>query len=84
MIDRKKKLRIIQFSLLIFSLIIIYLTYYNKEDSNTDIVETEQIKETLKDEDDKDLFFNRMSHSSPAINPFSRYFFAMSENISIK
>ena len=58
MIDRKKKLRIIQFSLLIFSLIIIYLTYYNKEDSNTDLVEAEQVKEALKDEDDKDLFFN--------------------------
>ncbi len=58
MIDRKKKLRIIQFSLLIFSLIIIYLTYYNKEDSNTDLVEAEQVKEVLKDEDDKDLFFN--------------------------
>ena len=58
MIDRKKKLRIIQFSLLILSLIIIYLTYYNKEDSNTDLVEAEQVKEALKDEDDKDLFFN--------------------------
>ena len=58
MIDRKKKLRIIQFSLLILSLIIIYLTYYNKEDSNTDLVEAEQVKEVLKDEDDKDLFFN--------------------------
>ena len=58
MIDIKKKLRIIQFSLLIFSLIIIYLTYYNKEDSNTDLVEAEQVKEALKDEDDKDLFFN--------------------------
>ena len=58
MIERKKKLRIIQFSLLIFSLIIIYLTYYNKEDSNTDLVEAEQVKEALKDEDDKDLFFN--------------------------
>ena len=56
--ERKKKLRIIQFSLLIFSLIIIYLTYYNKEDSNTDLVEAEQVKEALKDEDDKDLFFN--------------------------
>ncbi len=50
MIDRKKKLRIIQFSLLIFSLIIIYLTYYNKEDSNTDLAEAEQVKEVLKDE----------------------------------
>jgi len=60
MIERKKKLRIIQFSLLIFALIIIYLTYYNKEISNTDLVDSKQIKETLKDEDkgDGDFFFN--------------------------
>ena len=31
MIDRKKKLRLIQFFLLFFGLLIIYLTYYNKE-----------------------------------------------------
>ena len=36
MIDRKKKLRIIQFFLLIFGISIIYFTYYNKETS-TDI-----------------------------------------------
>jgi len=60
MIERKKKLRIIQFSLLIFALIIIYLTYYNKEISNTDLADSEQIKEALKDEDkdDGDFFFN--------------------------
>ncbi len=58
MIERKKKIRIIQFSLLIFALIIIYLTYYNKEYSNTDIVETKQMKETVSEEVDKDVFFN--------------------------
>ena len=58
MIDRKKKLKIIQFFLLIFSLLIIYLTYYNKEISNTDLAESEAIKKTLKDKDDDDLFFN--------------------------
>ena len=60
MIDRKKKLRIIQFFLLIFSLIIIYLTYYNKEVSDTDLVESKAIEENLKDEDQEegDLFFN--------------------------
>ena len=31
MIDRKNKLRLIQFFLLFFGLLIIYLTYYNKE-----------------------------------------------------
>ena len=60
MIERKKKLRIIQFSLLIFALLIIYLTYYNKEISNTDLVDSKQIKEILEDEDkdDENLFFN--------------------------
>ena len=60
MIERKKKLRIIQFFLLIFALLIIYLTYYNKEISNTDLADSEQTKEALKDEDkdDGDFFFN--------------------------
>ena len=60
MIERKKKLRIIQFFLLIFALLIIYLTYYNKEISNTDLVDSKQIKEILEDEDkdDENLFFN--------------------------
>ena len=58
MIERKKKLRITQFFLLIFALLIIYLTYYNKEISNTDLVVSEQVEKTLKDEDDDGLFFN--------------------------
>ena len=60
MIERKKKLRIIQFSLLIFALIIIYLTYYNKETSNIDLAEPKQVKKTSKDKDkdDENLFFN--------------------------
>ena len=60
MIERKKKLRIIQFFLLIFALLIIYLTYYNKEISNTDLVDSKQINEILEDEDkdDENLFFN--------------------------
>ena len=58
MINRKKKLRAIQFFLLIFSLLIIYLTYYNKETSNTDLVDSEKVNETLKDKDDDNLFFN--------------------------
>ena len=44
MIERKKKIRIIQFFLLILSLLIIYLTYYNKEVSNLDQVEPKKIK----------------------------------------
>ena len=60
MIERKKKLRITQFFLLILGLIIIYLTYYNRESSNTDLVDDKLIKKTLKDENesDEDLFFN--------------------------
>ena len=60
MMERKKKLRITQFFLLIFALLIIYLTYYNKEISNTDLADSEQTKEALKDEDkdDGDFFFN--------------------------
>ena len=58
MIERKKKLRITQFFLLIFALLIIYLTYYNKEIDNTDVTNSEQIKEALKDKEDEDLFFN--------------------------
>ena len=58
MIERKKKLRITQFFLLILALLIIYLTYYNKEISNTDLADSEQVKKALKDEGDDDLFFN--------------------------
>ena len=59
MIERKKKLRITQFFLLIFALLIIYLTYYNKEIDNTDLMDSRQINETLKeDKEDEDLFFN--------------------------
>ena len=60
MIERRKKLRIIQFSLLIFALIIIYLTYYNKETNNTDLANSEQVKKALtdNDKDTSDLFFN--------------------------
>ena len=59
MMDRKKKLRLIQFFLLFFGLLIIYLTYYNKE------ITPEQEKISTKipglNEDvseEKDLFFN--------------------------
>jgi len=60
MIDRKKKLRVIQFFLLVISLVIIYLTYYNKDKSNTDLVENKTIKDTSKNEgqEEGDLFFN--------------------------
>jgi len=56
MIERKKKLRIIQFSLLIFGLLIIYLTYYNKEIDNIYQADSEPSKTTV--ENDDDVFFN--------------------------
>ena len=58
MMERKKKLRITQFFLLIFALLIVYLTYYNKEIDNTDLTDSKQIKKTLEDKEDEDLFFN--------------------------
>ena len=51
MIERKKKLRLIQFFLLIFSLIIIYLTYYNKEISTEQTSTTQNIE--IKSKKDK-------------------------------
>ncbi len=63
MTDRKKKLRIIQISLFIFGILIIFFTYYGRENSSKDLivpVETQQkIKKQLEGESqDKDIFFN--------------------------
>ena len=58
MIERKKKIRIIQSFLLIFGLLIIYLTYYDKETSNTNRADSEPLKKTSSDRDDIDVFFN--------------------------
>jgi hypothetical protein len=48
MIERKKKLRLMQFFLLIFGLIIIYLTYYNKEISTEQTPTAQDIKTKSK------------------------------------
>ena len=57
MIDRKKKLRLIQFFLLFFGLLIIYLTYYNKEIKiEQELVSEKKTKENIFQK--KDLFFN--------------------------
>ncbi len=59
MIDRKKKLRLIQFFLLFFGLLIIYLTYYNKEITPDQEKISTKISETNEDvSEEKDLFFN--------------------------
>jgi len=61
MIDRKKKLRIIQIALLILGTITIFFTYYanNNETENKIVskVKRDEIKD-LSSENDKDVFFN--------------------------
>ena len=61
MIDRKKKLRIIQIALLILGTITIFFTYYiNDNETENEIisqVKRDEIK-TLSSENDKDIFFN--------------------------
>ena len=60
-IDRKKKLRLIQFFLLFFGLLAIYLTYYNKELSENQNSISEKVPKKNKDvsnEDERDLFFD--------------------------
>ncbi len=64
MIERKKKLKLIQLSLLIFGIFIIYITYYNKDSdldkellskTTKEKVEKQKIEENP---DQPDLFFN--------------------------
>lgn len=62
MTDRKKKLRYIQFFLLILGIIIIYLTYYSKNTEEKNII-SEKVKEEITKEkssgdDSEDLFTN--------------------------
>ncbi|OUV60663.1 MAG: hypothetical protein CBC88_02170 [Candidatus Pelagibacter sp. TMED128] len=64
MIDRKKKLRLIQSFLLIFALLAIYLTYYQKETDETKEIISSSSKEKLKElssqdnSEKKDMFFD--------------------------
>ena len=64
MTERKKKLRFIQLFLLIFSLLILYLTYYDKSDDKDQEIISKSIKEKvdLQSEnslsDNNDIFFN--------------------------
>ena len=64
MTERKKKLRFIQLFLLIFSLLILYLTYYNKSGDKDQEIISKSIKEKvdLQSEnslsDNNDIFFN--------------------------
>ncbi len=64
MIDRKKKLRLIQSFLLIFALLAIYLTYYQKDTDETKEIISSSSKEKLKElssqdnSEKKDMFFD--------------------------
>ena len=60
MIDRKKKLRLIQFLLLFFGISIIYLTYYDKEIKPKEELVSQKIQKKTKEgiSEDRDLFFN--------------------------
>ena len=63
MIERKKKLLFIQFSLLLIGLLVIYLTYYNKElnqQVNAPIIDENKINVKSKNDmgEEVDLFFN--------------------------
>jgi len=64
MIDRKKKLRLIQSFLLIFAILVIYLTYYKNQTNLPKEIVSQESKEKLKklssDKDSKksDMFFN--------------------------
>ena len=60
MIDRNRKLRFIQFILLIFGLLIIYLTYYNKTIDDMDKIVSETLKKSVEESspDNKETFSN--------------------------
>ena len=53
MIERKKKLRITQFALLIIGIIIIYLTYYKKDYSINETIISETTKKKIKQQNSK-------------------------------
>jgi len=57
--DRKKRLRVTQLFLLIFGIIIIYLTYYNQENNISKTEVSKPIKDSNVEKDqDSDVFFN--------------------------
>ena len=60
MIGRKKKIRLIQFFLLFFGVLLIYLTYYNKDtESDQKLVSQEVKKLNVEDSSNKgDVFFD--------------------------
>ena len=62
MIERKKKIKIIQVSLLLVGVLIIFFTYIKKENtSENKIISTEaqkKIKKQMENQSEKDIFYN--------------------------
>ena len=62
MISRKKKIRLIQFSLLVISSLIIFNTYFKKNDKINDSIisstDFNKINKDLKNDDGNDTFYN--------------------------
>ena len=63
MIDRKKKIKIIQLSLLVIGSLILFLTYANKSDSTKEEIVSKEIQERIKNQntnlpENSDIFYN--------------------------
>ena len=63
MIDRKKKIKIIQLSLLVIGSLILFLTYANKSDSPKEEIVSKEIQERIKNQntnlpENSDIFYN--------------------------
>ena len=68
MIDRKKKLKIIQLTLLTLGVLMLYLTYYSKEDTIKQKIISETTKEkiekqTFEDEENKENMFYNITYA---------------------
>ena len=63
MIDRKKKIKIIQLSLLVIGSLILFFTYANKSDSPKEEIVSKEIQERIKNQntnlpENSDIFYN--------------------------
>ena len=62
MVERKKKIRVIQISLLLMGLLIIFFTYVKNENTSVDRIITsdvqKKIKKQMEDQDKGDIFYN--------------------------
>ena len=83
MVDRKKKLKLIQLSLLFFGLLILYLTYYQKDNMDNQIIsDVEKTKVIKQTEEGNDVFYN-IEYTGLDLNG-NRYILKSSEAFWIK